>query len=305
MMQANRTPVPMAVSSPSGGLHRHEHDGCPTTIVETNHSFEDSRAVGQGREVRAELGSAVVPSVRGQPGASVSVHSGVQPWNLPSPVMSAPEPSERNVEEQRRPSEPAEAAPRHRPGYIPAYGVVDDPPPRVLTITRPRRPPLTPLGRGRGPFKRVCVTDIPRGNPLYNIREFEFRAISGPRPDWGVGGGLVSDFEHHHHVVHLGLGRASWHGTQGLPHHFDGLSARPGAPVSRRPPRNRALRGHRAGFLGVGSGGDQGQRRQRAGHSRRLWERLWERRPELGANTYRVLGSVDISRYSAFPCHCE
>ena len=39
----------------------------------------------------------------------------------------------------------------------------------------------------------------------------------------------------------------------------------------------------------VGSGGDQGQRRQRAGHSRRLWERLWERRRELGANTYRVL----------------
>ena len=39
--------------------------------------------------------------------------------------------------------------PRHRPGYIPAYGVVDDPPPRGLAITRPRRPPLTPLGRGR------------------------------------------------------------------------------------------------------------------------------------------------------------
>ena len=34
---------------------------------------------------------------------------------------------------------------------------------------------------------------------------------------------------------------------------------------------------------------DQGQRRPRAGHSRRLWERLWERRRELGANTYRVL----------------
>ena len=32
VMQATRTPVPMAVSSPSGGLHRHEHDGCPTTI---------------------------------------------------------------------------------------------------------------------------------------------------------------------------------------------------------------------------------------------------------------------------------
>ena len=34
---------------------------------------------------------------------------------------------------------------------------------------------------------------------------------------------------------------------------------------------------------------DQGQRRPRAGHCRRLWERLWERRRELGANTYRVL----------------
>ena len=33
--------------------------------------------------------SAVVPSVRGQPGETVSVHSGVQPWELPSPVMSA------------------------------------------------------------------------------------------------------------------------------------------------------------------------------------------------------------------------
>ena len=43
----------------------------------------------QGGEVRAELDSAVVPSVRGQPGASVSVRPGVQPWELPSPVMSA------------------------------------------------------------------------------------------------------------------------------------------------------------------------------------------------------------------------
>ena len=41
--------------------------------------------------------------------------------------------------------------------------------------------------------------------------------------------------------------------------------------------------------MGVGSGVDQGQRRPRAGHCRRLWERLWERRLELGANTYRVL----------------
>ena len=36
----------------------------------------------QGGEVRAELDSAVVPSVRGQPGASISVHSGVQPWDF-------------------------------------------------------------------------------------------------------------------------------------------------------------------------------------------------------------------------------
>ena len=33
-------------------------------------------------------------------------------------------------------------------------------------------------------------------------------------------GGLARDFEHHHHVVHLGLGRASWQGTQGLPPPF-------------------------------------------------------------------------------------
>ena len=36
-----------------------------------------------------ELDSAVVPSVRGQPGASVSVRPGVQPWELPSPAVSA------------------------------------------------------------------------------------------------------------------------------------------------------------------------------------------------------------------------
>ena len=38
----------------------------------------------------------------------------------------------------------------------------------------------------------------------------------------------------------------------------------------------------------VGSGVAQGQRRPRAGHSRRLWEQLRERRRELGANTYGV-----------------
>ena len=43
----------------------------------------------QGGKVRPELDSAVVPSVRGRPGASVSISSGAQPWELPSPVMSA------------------------------------------------------------------------------------------------------------------------------------------------------------------------------------------------------------------------
>ena len=33
------------------------------------------------------------------------------------------------------------------------------------------------------------------------------------------------------------------------PRHFDGLSARPRASVSRRSPRSRAHRGHRAGFF--------------------------------------------------------
>ena len=49
----------------------------------------DSRAVDQGGQVRPELDSAVLPSVRGQPGASVSVHLGLQPGELPAPVMSA------------------------------------------------------------------------------------------------------------------------------------------------------------------------------------------------------------------------
>ena len=88
--------------------------------------------------------------------------------------------------------------------------------------------------------------------PRYYIRGIEITAISG-LGRFGGGGGLVSDFDHQNHVVHLGLGRASWQGAQGhCPHHFDGLSARLGAPVSSRSPRSRAHRGHRAGFFGVG-----------------------------------------------------
>ena len=55
------------------------------------------------------------------------------------------------------------------------------------------------------------------------------------------------------------------------PHHFDGLYDRPRASVSRRSPRSRAHRGHRAGFVEVGSGGDQGQHIEvSAGHAHQL-----------------------------------
>ncbi len=43
----------------------------------------------QGGEVRAELDSTDVPSVRGQPGAFVSVRLGVQPWELPTSAAAA------------------------------------------------------------------------------------------------------------------------------------------------------------------------------------------------------------------------
>ena len=66
-----------------------EHDGWPRRSGAILQWTRDSRAVDQGGEVRPELDSAVVPSVRGQPGASVSVRPGVQPWELPSPAVSA------------------------------------------------------------------------------------------------------------------------------------------------------------------------------------------------------------------------
>ena len=60
-----------------------------------------------------------------------------------------PEPSERNGATHRRPSEPAAAAPQPRRGHIPnRLGLMDDTP-RPITIRIPRRPPITPLNRGR------------------------------------------------------------------------------------------------------------------------------------------------------------
>ena len=87
------------------------------------------------------------------------------------------------------------------------------------------------------------------------------------------GGGLARDFEHHHHVVHLGLGRASWHGTPGLPPAISTASL----PVLARRFRADPHEVGRIEGLGLSSSElaehvDQGQRRPRAGHFRRLWE---------------------------------
>ena len=55
--------------------------------------------------------------------------------------------------------------------------------------------------------------------PRYYIRGIEITAQTGLGRTGG-GGGLALDFGHQNHAVHMGLGRASWHGTQGLPPPF-------------------------------------------------------------------------------------
>ena len=66
-----------------------EHDCWPRRSGAILQWSWDSRAVDQGREVHAELDSAVVPSFRGQPSAFVPVRPGLQPRKLPSPAVSA------------------------------------------------------------------------------------------------------------------------------------------------------------------------------------------------------------------------
>ena len=68
----------------------------------------------------------------------------------------------------------------------------------------------------RGDQKYIYIYRQTATKPRYYIRVIEITTHSG-LGRFGAGGGLARDFEHHHHVVHLGLGRASWHGTQGLP----------------------------------------------------------------------------------------
>ena len=71
------------------------------------------------------------------------------------------------------------------------------------------------------------------------------------------------------------------------PHHFDGLYDRPVMLFSLRSPRNRALRGHRAGFVEVGSGGDQGQHIVvSAGHAHQL------QGLGLGRTLQKIVGAI-------------
>ena len=87
--------------------------------------------------------------------------------------------------------------------------------------------------------------------PRYYIRAFEFRAISG-LGRFGVG--VASPATSSTIIMSSTWASVVPAGTvpKDYPRHFDGLSARPRASVSRRSPRSRANRGPRAGFLGVG-----------------------------------------------------
>ena len=106
--------------------------------------------------------------------------------------------------------------------------------------------------------------------PRYYIRGIEITAQTG-LGRFGAGGGLARDFEHHHHVVHLGLGRARWQGTQG---HYPTTSTASLPVLARRfradLPRSRANRGPSELV-------DQGQHIEVSAAL------------ELGANSYEVL----------------
>ena len=83
--------------------------------------------------------------------------------------------------------------------------------------------------------------------PRYYIRAFEFTAISG-LGRFGGRGGVASPATSSTIIMSSTWASVVPDGRvpKDYPRHFDGLSARPGAPVSRRPPRNRAHRGPRA-----------------------------------------------------------
>ena len=74
---------------PSSGLHRHQHVGWPRGGSAFLQWQRYCRAVDQGRQVRPELDPAVLPQVRGQPGATGSVHPSLQPGELAAQAMPA------------------------------------------------------------------------------------------------------------------------------------------------------------------------------------------------------------------------
>ena len=105
------------------------------------------------------------------------------------------------------------------------------------------------VDQGHGETKRAMKyieTDRPRQNPRYYIRAFEITAISGLGRFGGRG--VASPATSSTIIMSSTWASVVPAGTvpKDYPRHFDGLSARPGAPVSRRPPRNRAHRGPRA-----------------------------------------------------------
>ena len=107
--------------------------------------------------------------------------------------------------------------------------------------------------------------------PRYYIRGIEITAQTG-LGRFG-GGGVASPATSSTIIMSSTWASVVPAGTvpKDYPRHFDGLSGRPRASVSRRSPRSRAHRGHRAGFVEVGSGGDQGQHIEvSAGHAHQL-----------------------------------
>ena len=61
----------------------------PEGVVHFYNGRGNCRAVDQGRQVRPELDPAVLPQVRGQPGATGSVHPSLQPGELAAQAMPA------------------------------------------------------------------------------------------------------------------------------------------------------------------------------------------------------------------------
>ena len=103
----------------------------------------------------------------------------------------------------------------------------------------------------RGDQKYIYIYRQTATKPTYYIRGIEITAISGLGR---IGAGVASPATSSTIIMSSTWASVVPAGTvpKDYPRHLDGLSARPVASVSRRSPRSRAHRGHRAGFLGVG-----------------------------------------------------